>query len=149
MKLAEALQERADLSTRIDQLRARLSANALVQEGEKPAEDPLSLLKELDECLLTQEKLIASINLANSKTKVGGKTLTELLAKRDSLTLKIECYRELLNNASLLAQRATRTEIKIMSAVNVPDLQKQVDKMSKELRKTDNTIQETNWKTTL
>ncbi|MGP1447981.1 MAG: DIP1984 family protein [Candidatus Limimorpha sp.] len=149
MKLAEALQERADLSTRIDQLRARLSANATVQEGEKPAEDPMALLKELDECLKTQEKLIADINLTNSKTKVEGKTLTELLAQRDSLTLKIACYRSLLNDASLLAQRATRTEIKIMSAVNVPDLQKQVDKMSKELRKVDNIIQETNWNTML
>ncbi len=149
MKLAEALQERADLSTRIDQLRARLSANATVQEGEKPSEDPMALLKELDECLKTQEKLIADINLTNSKTKVEGKTLTELLAQRDSLTLKIACYRSLLNDASLLAQRATRTEIKIMSAVNVPDLQKQVDKMSKELRKVDNIIQETNWNTML
>ncbi len=149
MKLAEALQERADLSTRIDQLRARLSANATVQEGEKPSEDPMALLKELDECLKTQEKLIADINLTNSKTKVEGKTLTELLAQRDSLTLKIACYRSLLNDASLLAQRATRTEIKIMSAVNVPDLQKQVDKMSMELRKVDNTIQETNWNTML
>ncbi len=149
MKLAEALQERADLSTRIDQLRARLSANATVQEGEKPAEDPMALLKELDECLKTQEKLIADINLTNSKTQVRGKTLTELLAQRDSLTLKIACYRSLLNDASLLAQRATRTEIKIMSAVNVPDLQKQVDKMSKELRKVDNIIQETNWNTML
>lgn len=149
MKLAEALQERADLSTRIDQLRARLSANATVQEGEKPAEDPMVLLKELEECLKTQEKLIADINLTNSKTKVEGKTLTELLAQRDSLTLKIACYRSLLNDASLLAQRATRTEIKIMSAVNVPDLQKQVDKMSKELRKVDNIIQETNWNTML
>ena len=147
MKLAEALQERADLSTRIDQLRARLSANATVQEGEKPSEDPMALLKELDECLKTQEKLIADINLTNSKTKVEGKTL--LLAQRDSLTLKIACYRSLLNDASLLAQRATRTEIKIMSAVNVPDLQKQVDKMSKELRKVDNIIQETNWNTML
>ncbi len=109
----------------------------------------MALLKELDECLKTQEKLIADINLTNSKTQVGGKTLTELLAQRDSLTLKIACYRSLLNDASLLAQRTSRTEIKIMSAVNVPDLQKQVDKMSKELRKVDNTIQETNWNTML
>lgn len=149
MKLAEALQERSDLSTKIDQLRARLSANATVQEGEKPAEDPMALLKELDECLKTQEKLIADINRTNSQTMVGKKTLTELLAQRDSLTLKIACYRSLLNDASQLAQRAARTEIKIMSAVNVPDLQKQVDKMSKTLRQVDNTIQETNWKTTL
>ena len=36
MKLAEALQERADLNIRIQQLRSRLENNALVQEGEQP-----------------------------------------------------------------------------------------------------------------
>ena len=39
MKLAEALQERADLNRQIEQLQARLYNNAVVQEGEKPAED--------------------------------------------------------------------------------------------------------------
>ena len=37
MKLAEALQERADLARRIDALKSRLSHNAIVQEGELPA----------------------------------------------------------------------------------------------------------------
>ena len=36
MKLAEALQERADLNRLIQQLRQRLSNNAAVQEGEVP-----------------------------------------------------------------------------------------------------------------
>ena len=45
MKLAEALQERADLNRRIEQLRYRLGNNALMQEGEKPAEDPAALLR--------------------------------------------------------------------------------------------------------
>ena len=48
MKLAEALIERADLQKRFDQLEERLQNNALVQEGEKPAEDP-EALKELQD----------------------------------------------------------------------------------------------------
>ena len=40
MKLAEALQERADLNRKIEQLSDRLEANVLVQEGEVPLEDP-------------------------------------------------------------------------------------------------------------
>ena len=48
MKLAEALQERADLNRQIEQLKARLYNNALVQEGEAPAEDPNELLAQLD-----------------------------------------------------------------------------------------------------
>ena len=39
MKLAEALQERADLNRKIAQLRQRIAKNVLVQEGELPAED--------------------------------------------------------------------------------------------------------------
>ena len=78
MKLAEALQERSDLSQRIAQLRSRLSMNATVQEGEKTAEDPLALLTELNLCIDQQEQLIAQINLVNSRTMVNGLTLTEV-----------------------------------------------------------------------
>ena len=48
MKLAEALQERADLNRSIEQLRSRLDSNSLVQEGEMPAESPSDLKRELD-----------------------------------------------------------------------------------------------------
>ena len=36
MKLAEALQERADLNKKISDLQGRLNQNSLVQEGEIP-----------------------------------------------------------------------------------------------------------------
>ena len=36
MKLAEALQRRADLNREIDQLESRISNNMLVQDGENP-----------------------------------------------------------------------------------------------------------------
>ena len=45
MKLAEALQERADLNIKIEQLKARMMNNALVQEGERPSENPADLQK--------------------------------------------------------------------------------------------------------
>lgn len=48
MKLAEALQERADLNRNIEQLRKRLNSNVLVQEGERTAEEPERLKRELD-----------------------------------------------------------------------------------------------------
>ena len=48
MKLAEALQERADINRSIEQLNSRLNNNILVQEGEKPAEDPMKLKNELE-----------------------------------------------------------------------------------------------------
>ncbi len=149
MKLAEALQERADLNRRIQQLRQRLVDNAIVQEKEKPAEDPKELLKELNGCLDNLEALMARINLTNCQTLVEGKTLTECIARRDALSLKINSYRDLASAASQTGRRATRTEIKLLSTVDVKDLQKQVDTLSKELRLLDNQIQSTNWTTEL
>ena len=84
MKLAEALQERADLNRRIDDLRRRLGNNILTQEGETPAEDPAELLRELDASLARLEALMARINLTNCRTKAGGMTLTELIAPRSA-----------------------------------------------------------------
>lgn len=145
MKLAEALQERADLNRRIEQLRYRLSNNVLVQEGEKPLEDPAALLEELESSFTRLEWLIARINLTNCAVKVEGRSLTELIARRDVLSLQAEAYRRLVEEASQNTHRATRTEIKILSAVDVPALQRQADDASRELRLLDNTLQATNW----
>lgn len=49
MKLAEALTERKALNTKIGELRTRLEQNALVQEGDKPSEDPQELMTELNQ----------------------------------------------------------------------------------------------------
>lgn len=149
MKLAEALQERADLNSKINELRSRLSNNATVQEGEAPAENPAELLSQLDECAARLEELMARINATNCATVTERGTLTELIAKRDCLTLRLSAYRNLVDEASCLAPRATRTEIKIVSAVDVKKLQKQADELAKELRLTDNLIQQSNWLTEL
>ncbi len=145
MKLAEALQERADLNRRIQQLHQRLSNNAIVQEGESPAEDPAELLAELDGCVQNLESLITRINLTNCRTMVDGVSLTALLARRDALKLKLSAYRDLAYNASQLARRATHTEIKVLSAVSVKDMQAQADALAKDLRQLDNSIQAANW----
>lgn len=149
MKLAEALQERADLNRRIQQLQQRLGNNAMVQEGEAPVEDPAELLAELDGCVGDLETLIARINLTNCRTQAEGESLTALLARRDALTLKLGAYRNLAQSASQLGHRGMRSEIKWLSAVNVRELQKQVDRMAKQLRLLDNTIQAANWATEL
>ena len=67
------------------------------------------------------------------------------IAKRDALTVKLNAYRDLVSGASNLTSRASRSEIKILPTVNVKKLQKHVDDMSKELRLTDNAIQQANW----
>ncbi|MBQ7114293.1 MAG: DIP1984 family protein [Clostridia bacterium] len=149
MKLANALMERAELQTKIRQLGNRLMNNAQVQEGETPAEDPAFLLKELDDAYAALELLIGRINRTNSETVVKGESLTALLARRDCLAGKNGILRQFSDEASALVSRRTVGEIKIKSTVDVRQLQKQIDALSKELRELDALIQETNWTTEL
>ena len=110
MKLAEALQERADLSNKIDQLRYRLCNNVTVQEGEQPAENPEELLFELNTTISRLEYLVAHINLTNCTIKADGKTLTEIIAEKDSLVKKHSIFKEVVETASNISNRATRSE---------------------------------------
>ena len=149
MKLAVALQERADLNIKIGDLKARINRNVLVQEGEKPTEDPKDLKKELDTCINRLEYLIAAINKTNCETKVDGKSITELLARKDVLEVKSAAYRDIVYVGSSNTDRARNTEIKIVSVINVKAWQKETDEIAKEIRLIDNKIQETNWTTEL
>ena len=149
MKLATALSERADLQRRISELAGRLNQNAKVQEGDRPAEDPAALLTELDGCLEQLEVLIARINRTNNATKHEDLTLTDLIARRDCLKERIRIMRDFLNASSDKVNRYSKTEIRIVSTVNVSALQKQVDRYSKQLRETDELIQSLNWTTEL
>ena len=145
MKLAEALQERADINRNIEQLKNRLKNNVLVQEGEKTAEEPEKLKHELDMAIERLVYLISRINLTNSQMRVSGQTLTELIAKRDALSLKIQTYKDTVNAGSQISYRARNTEIKIKPAIVVMDWQAEIDNMAKELRLLDNKLQESNW----
>lgn len=149
MSLAEALQMRADIKTQIAQLRSRLNDNAKVQEGEAPAEDPLRLIELLSAECEAYETLIRRINLTNAATVWEGKTLTALLARRDTLSLELSIFRDFLQQASQRIDRYSKTEIKIFSTVDVTAMQKTVDAKSKELRQLDAAIQKLNWNTTL
>lgn len=146
MKLAVALQERADINRKIEELKNRLKCNVLMQEGESPEEEPNSLKRELDSTIARLGVLIAKINLTNSQTVVDGKTLTELIAQKDALQLSIYAYKEIIDVANQKTYRSRNTEIKIKTAISVVDWQKRIDALSKELRLLDIKIQETNWK---
>lgn len=149
MKLAAALQERADLRRVIGQLEARIVNNARIAEGTTPTEDPAELIRTLDGAMDRLAALITAINGTNSVTVVDGRSLTEWIAQRDTLKEKIEIYRRLVNEASEVTRRMTHSEIRIVPAVDVPTLNRQTDKMAKELRLMDNRIQAANWTTEL
>ena len=145
MKLAQALILRSDTQKRIEQLKVRLLSNAKTQENESPSEDPKLLLKELDKLTSELFRLIYSINLTNSNAKFDGMSLTEMIAKKDALTLKANVLREFATSASQKVDLYSNSEIKILSTVDVAALQKQVDALSKEIRELEMKLQEANW----
>lgn len=150
MKLAEALSIRSDLQQRLYQLDTRLANNSKVQEGEEPSESPGSLLSELDSMTTQLEELIWRINQTNGVTTApDGRTLTQLIARRDVLTRKAEMLRSFLDSASSTVSRHSASEIRVVSTVDVRELRRTVDSVSEEVRRIDMTIQELNWTTEL
>ena len=146
MKLAEALSIRKDLMKRIAQLQGRIANNVKVQEGDEPLENPDELMKELDSCLKQLEDIIFRINATNMKTKnAKGVTLTQLMAQRDVLTMRVNTIRNVFNSASESQNRYSQSEIKMVTVVEVKKLGKKVDDLSAKLRVLDMEIQALNF----
>ena len=150
MKLAEALSIRKDLQKRIQQLEQRIKSNVKVQEDDEPLEDPNELMKELHSCLIQLEELIGRINLTNIKTKnAEGQSITQLMAKKDTLTLRIGILRNIYSEATNLFNSYSSSEIRQECVIDVKQLSKQIDDYSARLRKTDMEIQALNFLTEL
>lgn len=149
MKLAEALNQRADLQKRIAQLRDRLSNNVKVQEGDQPAEKPDDLFKELEGSLKQLKDMIVCINCTNQETVWEGRTLTEMIAEKDVMTMHLGALRSTLEAANVRSDRFSRNEIKFVRTVDVNALQKKVDDLSRDLRELDSRLQQANWMTDL
>ena len=150
MKLAEALSIRKDLQKRIQQLGQRLQNNVKVQEGDEPAEQPAELMKELDSCLKQLEDLVWRINATNMQTTNSqGTTLTQMMARKDVLTMRIGALRSVFDAASSGQDRCSRSEIKMVTVVDVKSLNRQIDEYSAQLRKLDIELQSLNFQTEL
>lgn len=146
MKLAEALAKRADLATRMSQISSRIEQNVLVQEGEKPAEDPLALLAEHDRLAVELQELIVRINATNlSVTVPGHESMTAALARRDVLRQQVRLRQTVATRASARFDRSTRSELRYVSIVDVPVIRSEADALAAELRELDTRIQEANW----
>ena len=148
MRLAEALAARADLQRRIEQLRARIAANARYQEGEEPAEDAVALLDEADAALTQLRDLIRRINATNARLDLGADgTMTDALAARDVLRMR----HALMTEAAAAASGSTgmirqmRSELRQVAALPVARLRSEADAVAAELRELDNRIQQANW----
>jgi len=150
MRLAEALILRADCQKRFEQLKQRIVGNAKVQEGDEPTESPKQLIEEMENVAGELLGLIQRINRTNSATAYQeGKSLSDSLAERDVIMLRRGVYSDLAKAASVIQARTSRSEVKFKSTISVPDIQRQIDVLSKAYRELDSGIQELNWKTEL
>ncbi len=146
MKLAEALMERADKNRKLQELKDRIIRNAKYQEGDKPPEDPTSLLEEYEVVSDEFEKLIVKINNTNNMLKLeDGTQMLDALAKRDVLKLKHSLYKALAAEATPKQDRYSKKEIKFISAVSVKETQKSADAIAKQYRQLDALVQQANW----
>lgn len=145
MKLGEALLCRSDLEKSLNQLSTRIRRNLVVQEGDKPSEDPQKLLSQYKDELRQLMELIAAINHSNERTKFEGATLTDALARRDILRRTVCSLREFATVATVDGRMITRSEIKRQPTLDASELQKQTDRYSKQLRELEVHLQEINW----
>lgn len=153
MRLAEALARRADVQTRVQQLRARIEASARHQEGEEPAEDAGALLAEAGEALTELQGLIRRINATNAATPLeGGRTITDGIAERDVLKLRHSLLSAAANAAAGSSSRSfrqLRSELREIAALPVADVRRQADDVARRLRELDTLIQQRNWEVEL
>jgi hypothetical protein len=150
MKLAEALLLRADCNKRFEQLKQRIVRSAMVQEGDAPPENPGELIAELERVSVELADLIKRINRTNSLTEFrAGATLADALAERDVTLLKREAYNQIVQHAAVRQDRYSKSEVKYIATVNVPEVQRRVDELSRAARELDARIQELNWKVEL
>src|SRR5438105_1961911 len=150
MKLAEALLLRADIQKKLASLQARAQRYAVVQEGERPAEDPQGILREIEAVATELQRLIFAINRANLRHKIAsGELITEALAKRDSLTLRHRILQSVIDVCAKPPDRYGVKEIRWVTTVDVAALQDQVDGLAKQIRELNAAIQEAGWQVEL
>ena len=144
MKLAEALSIRAELQTKVAELKERIKASAKVLEGDEPCDNVEELCKELDEALVQLEDFIYRINLTNVQTMLDGESLTRMMAKRDVLYMRVK-MQDIVRYVSVNDTRYGRNELKYVRTVDVSLLRKQADSYAKQYRELDMKIQSLNW----
>ena len=150
MKLAEALLERKSLKQKIESLQSRLAESVMVQEGDKPVEDPQVLMAELNDATDALETLIKQINATNNvATLPDGVSVSEAIVSRDLLRLRRETLEQVAQSTSMRLNRYMRTEVRFVPTIDSAELRKRIDALSKSWRELDAQIQAVNWTTEL
>jgi hypothetical protein len=150
MKLAEALAERSECQTKLEEIKKPLARSARVQEGEQPAEDSTELLSESERVFVHLLDLIRAISRTNARTAFDSeRTISDAIAERDITGKRRDFLSGVADAASTRQDRYSKSEVKFVATVSISQLQKQVDQLSKQFRELDTRLQELNWQTEL
>lgn len=155
MKLAEALAQRSDAQKRLEQLKARAVACARYQEGEEPLENPAELHAEARGVVDEIEALVRRINRTNAATELeAGLTITDAIARRDALGARRRLATAVADAAVGHDDlggwgRRTRSELRHVTDLPVPELRREADDLAREYRELDTRLQAANWTTEL
>ena len=145
MKLAEALIERAEIQKRNGQLIKRINNCAKVLEGDQAPEEHEGLIAAYEMNMARFLELIQRINKTNNQTPFDGETsITDAIAKRDCIGLRIKAYREFYE-AATARDRYSRNEIRTIRCIDPGEMQRNIDMLSKEYREIDTKLQALNW----
>lgn len=146
MKLAEALMIRADYQRQLQNLRGRINAVAIVQEGETPVEDPEELLQQVETVTAELAEMVQRINRTNhTVTLDDGQTLSNALATREMYLQRQSIYDLAASSATPNQHRYGSSQIKLRGTVNVPEARQRADEAAKAARELDAQIQAANW----
>lgn len=157
MKLGEALTLRKKQAEKLNELRTRIQTNALVQEGDAAQEDVHKLVGEYAALSAEHRDLVLKINKTNQETvtthNTAQRTLAQLIAERENLIRQRNLYITTAEAATVtgrdLYNRYSRTEIKYVPQINVPDFRATADDLAQQVTKIDVKIQSINWETDL
>lgn len=137
------------MQKKLSELINRICINARTQEGDDTAENPNALMEEMEKLNVKLCDLIQKINNTNSSVPFEDGTLSDAIAKRDSLMRRINACEKIYTTATEKPNRYTLHEVRYVNNINIPKLRKMMDNLSAEYRKLDTKIQEANWNTEL
>lgn len=149
MKLGEALALRADLQKRMNRVQALALENATVQEGDTPAVSAIALLDEYRQLAAEHEGIVRRINRTNIEARIAlgdeVMSLADAVVRRERLARTATVLRDVVGHATPRHSRFLRTEVKHVPTIDVAGVLAQADRLSKEHRDLDTSLQQANW----
>lgn len=155
MLLAEALALRSDQQKKLKELGSRIDDNARVPKDADPDEDPKALLEQAAGVAEELTRLVERINRTNAATiadEESGRTISDLIARRDHAQRMTQLYRGAAKSGTRPSGRgwlARDGDTPTAAVVDVSGLQRDADEWAVRYRELDVRLQQLNWATEL